>query len=39
LPREFFLDKDEVVADEIKNLFSREQRDGKSPDLTLVFET
>jgi hypothetical protein len=31
LPRELFLDEDEVVADEIKNLFSREQRDGLSP--------
>src|SRR6266850_2396975 len=39
LPRELFLDQNEVVADEIKNLFSREQRDGKSPDLTLVPET
>ena len=29
LPRELFLDEDEVVADEIKNLFSGEQRDGK----------
>ena len=32
LTREFFLDQDEVVADEIKNLLCREQRDGKSPD-------
>jgi hypothetical protein len=39
LPCELFLDQNEVVADEIKNLFSREQRDGKSPNLTLVFET
>jgi hypothetical protein len=31
LPRELFLDQDEIVADEIKNLFSREQRDGLSP--------
>jgi predicted FMN-binding regulatory protein PaiB len=31
LPREFFLDQKKVVADEIKNLFSREQRDGLSP--------
>ena len=36
---ELFLDEDEIVADEIKNLFSRQQRDGKSPDLTSVFET
>src|SRR5467141_4482496 len=39
LPRELFLDQNEVVADKIKNLFSRKQRDGKSPDLTLVLET
>src|SRR6202171_5181444 len=39
LSRELFLDQNEVVADEIKNLFSREQRDGKSPDLTVVLET
>jgi hypothetical protein len=39
LSPELFLDQDEIVADEIKNLFSREQRDSKSPDLTLVFET
>jgi hypothetical protein len=31
LPREFFLDQKEVVADEIKNFFGREQRDGLSP--------
>src|SRR5260370_31055859 len=31
LPREFFFNQKKVVADEIKNLFSREQRDGKSP--------
>jgi hypothetical protein len=31
LPRELLFDQDEVVADEIKNLFSREQRDGWSP--------
>jgi len=31
LPRELFLDQNQVVADEIKNLFSREQRDGVSP--------
>jgi len=39
LPSELFFDREEVVADEIKNLFSRKQRDGKSPDLTLVLET
>src|SRR6266481_9318502 len=39
LPREFFFNQQKVVADEIKNLFSREQRDGKSPELTLVPET
>jgi hypothetical protein len=31
LSRELFLDQDEIVADEIKNLFSCEQRDGLSP--------
>jgi len=31
LAREFFFNQQKVVADEIKNLFSREQRDGKSP--------
>jgi hypothetical protein len=31
LPRELFLDQNEIVADEIKNLFCREQRDGLSP--------
>jgi hypothetical protein len=31
LPRELFFDQDEIVADEIKNLFCREQRDGLSP--------
>jgi hypothetical protein len=31
LPREFFLDQNEIVANEIKNLFSREQRDSVSP--------
>ena len=39
MSRELFLDQDEIVAHEIKNLFSREQRDSKSPDLTLVLET
>jgi len=39
LPRELFLDQDEVVADEIKNLFSREQRDSKPPNLILALET
>src|SRR5437899_8657774 len=39
LPRKLFFNQEEVVANEIKNLFSREERDGKSPDLTLVFET
>jgi hypothetical protein len=31
LPRELLFDQDEVVANEIKNLFGREQRDGLSP--------
>jgi hypothetical protein len=31
LAREFFLDQNEIVADEIENLFSRKQRDGFSP--------
>jgi len=39
LPRKLFFDQEEVVADEIKNLFSRKQSDGKSPDLIPVFET
>jgi hypothetical protein len=39
LPREFFLDKREVVADQIKNLFDRQQRDGVSPVLFIGLET
>jgi len=31
LPREFFLDKSEIVTDQIKNLFDRQQRDGVCP--------
>ena len=31
LPRKLFFDQEEVVANEIKNLFSREQRDGNLP--------
>jgi hypothetical protein len=31
LSRELFFDQDEIVANEIKNLFSREQRDSVSP--------
>jgi len=31
LPGKLLFDQDEVVADEIKNLFGREQRDGLSP--------
>jgi hypothetical protein len=31
LPREFLLDLNEVVADQIKYLFDRQQRDGVSP--------
>jgi len=39
LPREFFLDKREIVADQIKNLFDRQQRDGVSPELFIGLET
>ncbi len=39
LPREFFLDKSEIVADQIKNLFDRQQRDGVSPKLFICLET
>jgi hypothetical protein len=31
LPHEFLFDQNEVVADEIKYLFDRQQRDGVSP--------
>src|SRR6267143_2866052 len=36
LPREFFLDQSEIVADKIKNLFDRQQRDGVSPNYSLA---
>jgi hypothetical protein len=39
LPREFFLDQNEIVADQIKNLFDRQQRDGISPKLFIGLET
>jgi len=39
LPREFFLDKSEIVADQIKNLFDRQQRDGVPPKLFTSLET
>jgi hypothetical protein len=39
LPREFLLDKSEIVADQIKNLFDRQQRDGVSPKLFIGLET
>jgi hypothetical protein len=39
LPREFFLDKSKIVADQIKNLFDRQQRDGVSPKLFICLET
>jgi len=39
LPREFFLDQREIVADQIKNLFDRQQRDGVSPKLFICLET
>lgn len=39
LPREFLLDQREIVADQIKNLFDRQQRDGVSPKLFIGLET
>jgi hypothetical protein len=39
LPREFLLDQREIVADQIKNLFDRQQRDGLSPVLFIGLET
>lgn len=39
LPRELFLDQNEIVADQIKNLFDRQQRDGVSPKLFIGLET
>jgi len=39
LPREFLLDKSEIVADQIKNLFDRQQRDGVSLKLFNGIET
>ena len=39
LPREFLLDKSEIVADQIKNLFDRQQRDGVSLKLFIGLET
>jgi len=39
LPRELFLDQNEIVADQIKNLFDRQQRDGISPKLFIGLET
>ena len=39
LPREFLLDKSEIVADQIKNLFDRQQRDGMSPKLFIGLKT
>src|SRR5882762_1201455 len=38
LPREFFLDQREIVADKIKNLFDRQQGDGMSPKLFISLE-
>jgi hypothetical protein len=35
LASKFFFDQNEVVADQIKNLFHREQRDGLPPGLRL----
>ena len=39
LTREFLLDKSEIVADQIKNLFDRQQGDGVSPKLFISLET
>jgi hypothetical protein len=39
LPREFFLDQGEIVPDQIKNLFDRQQRDGVSPKLFVGLKT
>ena len=39
LPREFFLDQREIIADQIKNLFDRQQRDGVFPKLFIGVET
>jgi len=39
LSREFFLDQREIFADQIKNLFDRQQRDGVSPKLFICLET
>ena len=39
LPREFLLDLNEVVADQIKYLFDRQQRASVSPELTLFVVT
>src|SRR5260370_6976527 len=39
LARELFFDQEEVVTDEIENLFSRQKRDGVSPKLVLFPET
>jgi hypothetical protein len=33
LARQLFLDENEIVADEIENLFGRQQSDGVSPKL------
>src|SRR5260370_40607922 len=39
LARELFFDQEEVVTDEIENLFSRQKSDGLSPKLVLFPET
>jgi hypothetical protein len=39
LARKFLLDKSEIVADQIKNLFDRQQGDGVSPKLFISLET
>ena len=39
LTREFLLNKSEIVADQIKNLFDRQKGDGVSPKLFISLET
>jgi hypothetical protein len=39
LPHEFLLDKNEIVPDQIKNLFDRQQRDGVTPKLFIGLKT
>ena len=39
LPCKLLFDQNEVIADQLKNLFDRQQGDGVSPELTLFVET